>query len=153
MEAEYFPPRELVILQNEAPTDVYILVSGAVVSASIILVFIIFLQILTSKHICYPSEMYFRRKNDSWLMGLKKWVICSCILIKKWYFRIWNASLKNAGPGSNVRWRNIWWNWGSLQCSPAIYNLYNQNFTTPEGEHNCAKKYYRGKQRRRTNCT
>ncbi|ONM28541.1 potassium channel4 [Zea mays] len=30
MEAEYFPPRELVILQNEAPTDVYILVSGAV---------------------------------------------------------------------------------------------------------------------------
>jgi len=32
MEAEYFPPRELVILQNEAPTDVYILISGAVVS-------------------------------------------------------------------------------------------------------------------------
>ncbi|TKW14122.1 hypothetical protein SEVIR_5G146600v4 [Setaria viridis] len=30
MEAEYFPPRELVILKNEAPTDVYILVSGAV---------------------------------------------------------------------------------------------------------------------------
>ncbi|CAL4978542.1 unnamed protein product [Urochloa decumbens] len=29
MEAEYFPPRELIILQNEAPTDVYILVSGA----------------------------------------------------------------------------------------------------------------------------
>ncbi|KAF3451119.1 hypothetical protein FNV43_RR07208 [Rhamnella rubrinervis] len=31
MEAEYFPPREDVILQNEAPTDLYILVSGAVV--------------------------------------------------------------------------------------------------------------------------
>ncbi|KAJ1282055.1 hypothetical protein BS78_03G020900 [Paspalum vaginatum] len=30
MEAEYFPPRELVILQNEAPTDVYIIVSGTV---------------------------------------------------------------------------------------------------------------------------
>ncbi|TVU22842.1 hypothetical protein EJB05_32562, partial [Eragrostis curvula] len=30
MEAEYFPPRELVILQNEAPTEVYIIVSGAV---------------------------------------------------------------------------------------------------------------------------
>ncbi|WVZ72765.1 hypothetical protein U9M48_021174 [Paspalum notatum var. saurae] len=27
---EYFPPRELVILQNEAPIDVYIIVSGAV---------------------------------------------------------------------------------------------------------------------------
>jgi signal-transduction protein with cAMP-binding, CBS, and nucleotidyltransferase domain len=35
MEAEYYPPREVVILQNEAPRDVYILVSGAVVSATI----------------------------------------------------------------------------------------------------------------------
>ncbi|KAH8482264.1 hypothetical protein H0E87_029646 [Populus deltoides] len=31
MEAEYFPPNEDVILQNEAPTDFYILVTGAVV--------------------------------------------------------------------------------------------------------------------------
>ncbi|PON72610.1 Voltage dependent potassium channel [Parasponia andersonii] len=30
MEAEYFPPKEEVILQNEAPTYLYILVSGAV---------------------------------------------------------------------------------------------------------------------------
>ncbi|CAN4080199.1 unnamed protein product [Withania somnifera] len=30
MEAEYFPPKEDVILQNEAPTDLYIIVSGAV---------------------------------------------------------------------------------------------------------------------------
>ncbi|XVF27335.1 hypothetical protein REPUB_Repub14bG0098500 [Reevesia pubescens] len=30
MDAEYFPPKEEVILQNEAPTDLYILVSGAV---------------------------------------------------------------------------------------------------------------------------
>ncbi|XP_031130532.1 potassium channel KAT3-like [Ipomoea triloba] len=30
MEAEYFPPKEEVILQNEAPTDMYIMVSGAV---------------------------------------------------------------------------------------------------------------------------
>ncbi|XP_048331466.2 potassium channel KAT1 isoform X1 [Ziziphus jujuba] len=29
-EAEYFPPREDVILENEAPTDIYIIVSGAV---------------------------------------------------------------------------------------------------------------------------
>ncbi|KAG8053004.1 hypothetical protein GUJ93_ZPchr0001g29579 [Zizania palustris] len=36
MEAEYYPPREVVILQNEAPMDVYILVSGAVVSATVI---------------------------------------------------------------------------------------------------------------------
>lgn len=32
IEAEYFPPKEEVILQNESPTDLYILVSGAVVS-------------------------------------------------------------------------------------------------------------------------
>lgn len=31
MKPEYFPPREDVILQNEAPTDLYILVTGAVV--------------------------------------------------------------------------------------------------------------------------
>ncbi|ONK75051.1 uncharacterized protein A4U43_C03F12810 [Asparagus officinalis] len=30
IESEYFPPREDVMLQNEAPTDLYILVSGAV---------------------------------------------------------------------------------------------------------------------------
>lgn len=30
MEAEYFPPTEDVILQNESPTDLYILVTGAV---------------------------------------------------------------------------------------------------------------------------
>ncbi|XP_058095323.1 potassium channel KAT3-like isoform X2 [Magnolia sinica] len=30
MQAEYFPPKEDVILQNEAPTDIYILVSGSV---------------------------------------------------------------------------------------------------------------------------
>ncbi|CAN1787318.1 Potassium channel AKT1 [Linum perenne] len=32
MKAEYFPPKEDVILQNEAPTDFYILVTGAVVN-------------------------------------------------------------------------------------------------------------------------
>jgi hypothetical protein len=31
MKAEYFPPREDVILQNEAPTDFYILVTGSAV--------------------------------------------------------------------------------------------------------------------------
>ncbi|KAL5975257.1 RAC-alpha serine/threonine-protein kinase [Asimina triloba] len=31
MKAEYFPPKEDVILQNEAPTDFYIMVTGAVV--------------------------------------------------------------------------------------------------------------------------
>ncbi|KAK9093493.1 hypothetical protein Syun_028404 [Stephania yunnanensis] len=35
MDAEYFPPREDVILQNETPTDIYILVSGTVVRARV----------------------------------------------------------------------------------------------------------------------
>lgn len=30
MKAEYFPPKEDIILQNEASTDLYILVNGAV---------------------------------------------------------------------------------------------------------------------------
>ena len=36
MQAEYFPPREDVILQNEASTDLYLLVTGAVVRKSLI---------------------------------------------------------------------------------------------------------------------
>lgn len=36
MKPEYFPPKEDVILQNEAPTDFYILVTGAVVNIVII---------------------------------------------------------------------------------------------------------------------
>ncbi|KAK3163331.1 hypothetical protein QOZ80_1AG0002220 [Eleusine coracana subsp. coracana] len=36
MEAEYFPPRELVIVKNEAPTDVYIIVSGAVEERTVV---------------------------------------------------------------------------------------------------------------------
>lgn len=31
MKAEYFPPKVEIILQNEIPTDFYIVVSGAVV--------------------------------------------------------------------------------------------------------------------------
>lgn len=34
MKAEYFPPKEDVILQNEAPTDLYILVTGAMVNSA-----------------------------------------------------------------------------------------------------------------------
>lgn len=34
MKAEYFPPNEDVILQNEAPMDFYILVTGAMVLIS-----------------------------------------------------------------------------------------------------------------------
>ena len=44
MKPEYFPPKEDVILQNEAPTDFYILVTGAVV----IIQCYLFLKILKS---------------------------------------------------------------------------------------------------------
>lgn len=37
MKAEYFPPKEDVILQNEAPTDLYILVTGAMVNSAFLL--------------------------------------------------------------------------------------------------------------------
>lgn len=35
MKAEYFPPKEDIMLQNEAPADFYILVSGAVVKTEL----------------------------------------------------------------------------------------------------------------------
>lgn len=31
MKAEYFPPKEDIILENEAPTDLYIVVTGTAV--------------------------------------------------------------------------------------------------------------------------
>lgn len=34
MKAEYFPPKVDIVLQNEIPTDFYIIVSGAVVDIS-----------------------------------------------------------------------------------------------------------------------
>lgn len=37
MQAEYFPPKEDVILQNDTPSDLYILVSGSVVSNTILI--------------------------------------------------------------------------------------------------------------------
>lgn len=60
MEAEYYPPRETVILQNETPTDVYILVSGAVVSLTIIFTI---LQFLTSMYAIVSFAILFGRKN------------------------------------------------------------------------------------------
>jgi hypothetical protein len=55
MEAEFYPPKETVILQNETPTDVYILVSGAVVSPTINLMIVMFLEFLTTTHtnVCF----------------------------------------------------------------------------------------------------
>ena len=35
MKAEYFPPREDIILLNEAPSEFYIVVNGSAVSISI----------------------------------------------------------------------------------------------------------------------
>lgn len=39
MKAEYFPPKVEIFLQNEIPTDFYILVSGAVVCIPLFLLF------------------------------------------------------------------------------------------------------------------
>jgi len=37
MKAEYFPPKEDVILQNEAPTDFYIFITGSAVRCCVAL--------------------------------------------------------------------------------------------------------------------
>ena len=63
MKAEYYPPKEDVILQNEAPTDFYILVSGAVVifspcKHSIHEESISFYKILINKRVNYDFRPY-----------------------------------------------------------------------------------------------
>jgi len=45
MKAEYFPPKEDVILQNEAPTDFYIFITGAAVRCCVALFFIYFVML------------------------------------------------------------------------------------------------------------
>lgn len=49
MKAEYFPPKEDVILQNEAPTDFYIFVTGAAVRYYIPLYFYLQLYCIVSR--------------------------------------------------------------------------------------------------------
>lgn len=49
MKAEYFPPKEDVILQNEAPTDFYIFVTGAAVRNYTPLSFIHLMYALNSR--------------------------------------------------------------------------------------------------------
>ena len=63
MEAEYYPPRETVILQNETPTDVYILVSGAVVSPTISLMIVKILQFLRTMHTSVSFIILFGRRK------------------------------------------------------------------------------------------
>lgn len=38
MEAEYFPPKEDVVLQNETPTEIYLVVSGSMVKTKSFLI-------------------------------------------------------------------------------------------------------------------
>ncbi|MFS7990688.1 putative cyclic nucleotide-binding domain, rmlC-like jelly roll [Helianthus anomalus] len=64
MKAEYFPPKEDVILQNEASTDFYILVTGAVVSAVI--------YITSSIPVRWTGTCIFkRRKADKKIIEIK----------------------------------------------------------------------------------
>jgi len=49
MKAEYFPPKDDVILQNEAPTDFYIFVTGAAVRYYIPLYFYLQLYCIVSR--------------------------------------------------------------------------------------------------------
>lgn len=53
MKAEYFPPKEDVILQNEAPTEFYVLVTGAVVRNLYYLTLALLLVLALSIGLCY----------------------------------------------------------------------------------------------------
>ena len=56
MKDEYFPPKEDLILQNEAPIDFYLIVSGALV---ITLPFIL----LSKNKTCPSSVLCFQTRN------------------------------------------------------------------------------------------
>ncbi|KAH9800358.1 Potassium channel AKT1 [Citrus sinensis] len=80
MKAEYFPPKEDVILQNEAPTDFYILVTGAVVIFYFFLLFFIVVGEAKTGEICgeigvlcYRPQLFtVRTKRLSQLLRLNR---------------------------------------------------------------------------------
>lgn len=59
MKAEYFPPKEDVILQNEAPTDFYILVNGT----AVIIFYKTLHSVLLNRNIKYTIRMDAKKKN------------------------------------------------------------------------------------------
>lgn len=64
MKAEYFPPKENVIQQNEVPTDFYIVVSGVVVSIQLVYVnFKFIFQNLTDLIVIIKHGILFTKKK------------------------------------------------------------------------------------------
>ena len=68
MKAEYFPPKENVILQNEAPTDLYVLVSGAMVRETFIL----------CEYILIDMNIYNTRKSRGHIGHINRLRIFAC---------------------------------------------------------------------------
>lgn len=72
MKAEYFPPKEDVILQNEAPTDFYILVNGtAVIKLTTFLYSFVELTYIRNK--CETNLLLIRLCYDAGLGGSQQW--------------------------------------------------------------------------------
>ncbi|OVA00508.1 Cyclic nucleotide-binding domain [Macleaya cordata] len=84
MKAEYFPPKEDVILQNEAPTDFYVLVTGAVVTTKLLVImFTLCMQVVGEARtgdlcgeigvLCYRPQLFtVRTKRLSQLLRLNR---------------------------------------------------------------------------------
>lgn len=64
MKAEYFPPKVDIIIQNEIPTDFYILVSGAVVRNIICVCVCVFFFNLHSMFSCNQIWSTFMKMQD-----------------------------------------------------------------------------------------
>ena len=56
---EYFPPNEDVILQDESPTDLYVVVAGAMVRTTHIIVIVILAYFYLKEHITFKHVHYF----------------------------------------------------------------------------------------------
>lgn len=91
MKAEYIPPREDVIMQNEAPDDVYIIVSGEVEIIDSALEKERIFGILQSGDMfgevgalcCKPQSFTFRTKTLSQLLKLKTSALIETMQIKQ----------------------------------------------------------------------
>lgn len=91
MKAEYIPPREDVIMQNEAPDDVYIIVSGEVEIIDNVMERERILGTLQTEDMfgevgalcCRPQNFTYRTKTLTQLLRLKTSVLIEAMQIKK----------------------------------------------------------------------
>ena len=78
MKPEYFPPKEDIILQNEAPTDLYVLVTGVVVRIPLSLSLFVYLSIYLSIYMIYLCQRHSKIGHILQIITIQNSRIYSC---------------------------------------------------------------------------